>query len=657
MSAFEVEHLATCITAHAWNADRSRVALCPNNNEIHIFAKQGTSWVVEHVLVEHDQVVTSIDWAPKTNRIVSSSQDRNAYVWTFKDGQWKPVLVLLRINRAATHVKWSPNENKFAVASGAKLVCICFFEEEHDWWASHHIKKHKSTVLKVDWHPNNLLLATSSSDYKVRVFDAYVKVADGRNVQRPYGEIPFGQPIFEFDQCASWVHALKWSASGSRLGFSSHDSTLAVADFSGGDQPQVQKLRLRNLPLRDLLFVTENSIVGVGHDCTPILITCAGGQWKLDGELDKESGPAAGAGSTSARNVFQNKVDLGESKVDIKLPYVHQNCITTILPFKATGGVVSDFSTSGLDGNIVIWHVKPLETKKENIDRICFSLVCKRLYNERDKYLSFNTDSINIGGCDNVFIQYNHPHFKLPSYDSTLRRSIQSKNDCNLYISSDIDISLNDFSFRYKNIKTLESIPTFITNLIISVKVHREDESEHIYKLLSKSESVRQLIGCHTLKYGLPKSLESLVFTHDFNEPLVRGSLPNGLKSLHFGVRFNQPLQKGILPESLSSLAFCGGAFQHVFEPGMLPSSLKTLFLTEYTQTFKMGALPHHLEFLSYSGARTVLAKGILPTTIHTLRMAPDIWIQGDLDLPNLKDLRLTFRANSLARCLPPLQI
>ncbi|EGG15428.1 actin related protein 2/3 complex [Cavenderia fasciculata] len=362
MSAFEVEHLAACITAHAWNADRSRVALCPNNNEIHIYAKQGTSWVCEHVLAEHDQVVTSIDWAPKTNRILSSSQDRNAYVWTFKDGQWKPVLVLLRINRAATHVKWSPQENKFAVASGAKLVCICFFEEEHDWWASNHIKKHKSTVLKVDWHPNNLLLATASSDYKVRVFDAYVKKADGR-VQRPYGEVAFGTPIFEFDQCASWVHALKWSPTGNQLGFSSHDSQLAVADFAT-NPPTVDKIKLRTLPLTDLLFATENSIVGVGHNTSPILVTKQGSGWTLQGDLDTGSGSAA-SDNTSARNLFQNKVDLGESKVDVKLPTVHQNCITNIVSYKQTGGAVSDFSTSGLDGNIVIWKVKPLETKSK----------------------------------------------------------------------------------------------------------------------------------------------------------------------------------------------------------------------------------------------------------------------------------------------------
>ena len=127
---------------------------------------------------EHDQLVTGIDWAPKTNRIVTCGQDRNAYVWRFDNGVWKPTLVILRINRAATDVKWSPNEDKFAVASGAKLVSVCYFEKDNDWWVSKHIKKHESTVLKVDWHPNNVLLATASADNQARVVSGFVRGVD-----------------------------------------------------------------------------------------------------------------------------------------------------------------------------------------------------------------------------------------------------------------------------------------------------------------------------------------------------------------------------------------------------------------------------------------------------------------------------------------------
>ncbi len=91
--------------------------------------------------------------------------------------------MILRINRAATCVKWSPlggnlsfflvlaehkwhtnclpesfafmanvsiSENKFAVGSGARLISVCYFEQENDWWVSKHIKKPlRSTVTRL----------------------------------------------------------------------------------------------------------------------------------------------------------------------------------------------------------------------------------------------------------------------------------------------------------------------------------------------------------------------------------------------------------------------------------------------------------------------------------------------------------------------------
>ncbi|XP_009324487.1 PREDICTED: actin-related protein 2/3 complex subunit 1B, partial [Pygoscelis adeliae] len=110
-----------------------------------------------------------IDWAPESNRLVTCGTDRNAYVWTLKGNVWKPTLVILRINRAARCVKWSPKENKFAVGSGSRLISICYFEQENDWWVCKHIKKPiRSTVLSLDWHPNNVLLAAGSCDFKCR---------------------------------------------------------------------------------------------------------------------------------------------------------------------------------------------------------------------------------------------------------------------------------------------------------------------------------------------------------------------------------------------------------------------------------------------------------------------------------------------------------
>lgn len=68
-------------------------------------------------------------------------------MWNEVNGEWVPTLVLLRVNRSCTYVRWSPKEDKFAVGNGARMISVCNFEEENDWWVSRHIKANiRSTV-------------------------------------------------------------------------------------------------------------------------------------------------------------------------------------------------------------------------------------------------------------------------------------------------------------------------------------------------------------------------------------------------------------------------------------------------------------------------------------------------------------------------------
>mmetsp|Transcript_547 Transcript_547/g.1265 ORF Transcript_547/g.1265 Transcript_547/m.1265 type:complete len:363 (-) Transcript_547:24-1112(-) len=360
MAAPKVTQLADSVTCHSWNADRSKIAFCPNNNEIHIWSKSGTGFEPEAVLKEHDAVVTGIDWAPNTNRIVSCSQDRNAYVWTLDGATWRPVLVILRINRAATFCKWSPNEDKFAVASGAKAVSVCYFEEDNDWWISKHIKNHDSTVVSVSWHPNNVLLATASTDCFIRVFSAFVKGVDKRPGDTPFGaRLPWnGKPLGTWESYG-WVQDVAWSPSGFQLGYVAHDSTIGVIDLNNGaEQAYQQIVKIRGLPFQKFMWLNESSLVAVGHSCNPTLFSLdSAGAWSQTKLMDeaKAKVAAGGAGARAAFNRFQSMDTKAQTESTVEVLTKHKNCITDINIVSGSPAAVNEFSTTGLDGHLVIW--------------------------------------------------------------------------------------------------------------------------------------------------------------------------------------------------------------------------------------------------------------------------------------------------------------
>ncbi|KZV96178.1 WD40 repeat-like protein [Exidia glandulosa HHB12029] len=397
MAAPEVFTIAQVpLTAHAFNADRSKLITSLNTNEAQIYGRQGNEWKPEVTLSEHDKLITSIDWAPNSNRIVTASQDRNAYVWsqtTGADGNsvWKPTLVLLRINRAATYVRWSPKEDKFAVASGARAIAVCSFDADNDWWVSRLLKKPiRSTVLSVDWHPNNVLLAAGTADMKARVFSAYIKDVDSRPSPSVWGEkLPFNTICGEYASPAGgWVHSVAFSPSGDVLAFASHDSTISIV-YPGG--PAVITVRNSTLPYVSLTWTSEDALVAAGHDCQPVLFSGSAEGWKAIGSLDdaKSGAPltpvstgsssggrfaSAGVGRLGTNEAFArfrnadtlgkssatpgSPVSGGDSSGDTELMTVHQNTITSVRPYEiSANGNVAKVSTSGVDGKLVIWNV------------------------------------------------------------------------------------------------------------------------------------------------------------------------------------------------------------------------------------------------------------------------------------------------------------
>lgn len=280
--------------------------------------------------------------------------DRNALVWEPSPNGYKPTLVLLRIARAATFVRWSPSETKFAVGSGDRVIAVCYFEEENDWWVSKHLKKPiRSTITTVAWHPNSVLLAAGSTDAHARVFSTFIKGIDSRPPPGVWGErIPFNTVCGEFmNNSAGWIHSVSFSPSGNALAFAAHDSSITVVYPSEPDQPPraVVSISTQLLPFMSLIWTTEDEIIAAGYDCEAFRFQGGEGGWQLAGTLEAKGKSGVGAsGEESALNMFKQMDLKGKAKDDTQLKTVHQNTVSTLRPYEYAGDRVSKFSCKWL---------------------------------------------------------------------------------------------------------------------------------------------------------------------------------------------------------------------------------------------------------------------------------------------------------------------
>jgi len=359
--------LVKSISCHAWNKDQSQVAFSPNNDNVYIMETGGSrdqsKWKQGQVLSEHGGFVSGIDWSPVNNQIVTCGHDRNAYVWAYdeKEKEWRPTLVILRINRAATSVKWSPLGNKFAVTSGAKCVPVCHYEESNHWWISKMIKSHKSTVLSVAWSPNNKFVVTGSTDYKARIFSAFIENLDKTDDPSNVGEYwpdqhKFGKQLAEYDHAKAWVSTVAWAPNGARVVFGGHGSSIHFVQVSNG---AVQTVNEKSLPHLDLRFIDDNTLVAVGFEMNPAVYTAASdGKWTFKEYLDKleKKKDEKKAGIATTRTMWQDTASRGqEFGSDTEEPILtrHENVISSL---QSIGK--GEITTTGVDGRLLYWKLK-----------------------------------------------------------------------------------------------------------------------------------------------------------------------------------------------------------------------------------------------------------------------------------------------------------
>ncbi|EKX42539.1 hypothetical protein GUITHDRAFT_159843 [Guillardia theta CCMP2712] len=308
---FEQRKRPCALSCIAVSHDGRFFAYCPQTSKVLVSEYKDGEFRLVKELAQHDQLVTSIEFAPSSYNLLTCSQDRNAYVWDFgKDNEWNPTLVHLRIHRAATYCKWSWDGKKFAVCSGQKCISVCYYEEENNWWVSKLIEDFDSTVSCVCWHKSNTYLAAGSMDGAVRLFTAAVKGVDDKPTQLFGPDVSFkkiGQMICKIET-NSWVHDICFSPTFDSIAFVTHDSSISFLPIQEGvipQQEQLERIRCSGLPHLRMMFLSHNRVLAAGHDCNPTVYAKEGKGWKTKNVQSKIS-PVSPPSAMKKRNQLRN---------------------------------------------------------------------------------------------------------------------------------------------------------------------------------------------------------------------------------------------------------------------------------------------------------------------------------------------------------------
>jgi len=235
-------------------------------------------------------------------------------------------------------------------------------------------------VLCLDWCINNKFIVTGSTDFKCRVFSAYIDGIDSGE-DDGFGAVwakqhQFGEVLAEFDHAKAWVTSVTWSPSAFRISFSGHGSSIHFAQILAGQPAEVQTVELEGRPFLDSTFLSSNVVVAVGFDCNPVMFLAQGDEanplWKRVEELDKpeekeKKAAAAGGGGAfaSSRALFAASADRGSSfgNSDRKPEAVtkHKNAIMSVAKIAVVDGqTTSKISTAGIDGRLIVWDLKKI---------------------------------------------------------------------------------------------------------------------------------------------------------------------------------------------------------------------------------------------------------------------------------------------------------
>ena len=83
------------------------------------------------MLKEHFNLISSLDWHPKTKLLLSAGTDRAVIVWSqIDDTTFNPQMGIVRELKSNLDAAWNTEGNKFCVGSSSGFVYVGTYQDQ-----------------------------------------------------------------------------------------------------------------------------------------------------------------------------------------------------------------------------------------------------------------------------------------------------------------------------------------------------------------------------------------------------------------------------------------------------------------------------------------------------------------------------------------------
>ncbi|GCE18291.1 serine/threonine-protein kinase [Dictyobacter kobayashii] len=246
-----------------WSPDSQMVASASDDHTVRLWTP--LTGKTEYVFGQHSGGVNAISWSPDGQWLASGGDDKKVLIWQARASTHEISLSYQEHTALVSTLAWSSDSR--LIASGGEDHCVRIWEpnkvqQKRSFLSSLFfpgqsqkiLRGYSGNILALAWSPDNRYLATTSSDYQVRIDGAQSDYAvttlmiDHSTLKNALAWSPSGQHLaiggndklvhlcsiatrketYSYHGHSGYVQSVTWSPDGSRIASAGVDRTIQV---------------------------------------------------------------------------------------------------------------------------------------------------------------------------------------------------------------------------------------------------------------------------------------------------------------------------------------------------------------------------------------------------------------------------------------------